>query len=385
MEIEFDKEIDAILRKARGGEVATSFDSHIDADEIAAFAENALSDLTQKRYTAHLADCTRCRKILSNVIALNSEAELETASSAVLPKIVEVQTPWYRKLFAFPQAAYTMGALVVLFSGFLGYVVLKNVSSGNSEVSYSTDKGAQMEKSAPQSAPTVFSNSNSATAANTTTVTTTNSTATVATNTTTTTITNSASVYSANKAVKDAPTEKKSDVPEIASTPSINQPTILPAPKPQDSILGEDDKALAKTPTKNEAEKPNAAGSVREENKKQAKEDSYSVDGQDNSTADSTDEKQKAKKMRSTPQVSNLPQNARKTESYAGATRSVGGKTFNNVGGIWFDSAVGKQKQKTVKRGSKDYQKLDSGLRSIADQFGGTVVILWNGKTYRIQ
>ena len=169
MEIEFDKEMDAILRKARGGEVAASFDSHIDADEIAAFAENVLSDLTRQRYTAHLADCTRCRKILSNVIALNSEAELETASSAVLPEIVEAKTPWYRKLFVFPQLAYTMGALVVLFSGFFGYIVLKNVSSGNSEVSYSTDKQAQMEKSAPQSAPTAFSNSNAATATNSTT------------------------------------------------------------------------------------------------------------------------------------------------------------------------------------------------------------------------
>ena len=71
--------------------------------------------------------------------------------------------------------------------------------------------------------------------------------------------------------------------------------------------------------------------------------------------------------------------------SISGETRGVGGKTFNNVGGIWFDSAVGKQKQKTVRRGTSEYQKLDAGLRSIADSLGGTVVILWGGKVYRIQ
>ena len=72
-------------------------------------------------------------------------------------------------------------------------------------------------------------------------------------------------------------------------------------------------------------------------------------------------------------------------KSGAGASRSVGGKTFNNIGGIWFDSAVGKQKQRTVRRGTSEYQKLDAGLRSIADSLGGTVVILWGGKVYRIQ
>src|SRR5688572_4139082 len=122
MDFEFDKEIDAILRKARGGEVVTSAGSHPDADEISAFAENAVSDAARQRYTAHFADCIRCRKILSNVIVFNSEAETEAASSAVLVETAAAaKAPWYRRLFAFPQLAYAMGALVLLFSGFFGY------------------------------------------------------------------------------------------------------------------------------------------------------------------------------------------------------------------------------------------------------------------------
>ena len=45
MELEFDKEIDALLRKAKRGLPAVTgaaVDRHLDADELAAFAENAL-------------------------------------------------------------------------------------------------------------------------------------------------------------------------------------------------------------------------------------------------------------------------------------------------------------------------------------------------------
>jgi len=370
MEVGFDKEIDAILRRARGDEVVTSTGAHLDADEISAFAENALPEKVRLHYTAHFADCTRCRKFLSNVILLNSEAETETASSAVSAEIKEAKTPWYRKFFVFPQLAYTMGALVLLFSGFFAYLILQNLSgSKNSEVSYSTDKSARMQEPASPanaSAP-VFSTANTASNATTTT----NSTV-----TTTTANTNSASTAAANTTNSAVPSEKKSDTNEF-KLPVVNQPMPTLQATPQDEISkAEDDKDLVKTSPKNEVNKPNAAGAVREETKPRDKENPFVLDGQE--TTDAVTE-QKMKSQRS------APESPKKKVSEAGATRSIGGKTFNNIGGIWFDSALGKQKQKTVTRGTKDYLKLDAGLRSIADQLGGTVVILWNGKAYRIQ
>ena len=87
MELNFDKEIDAILRKARESEFAFALDNpqsairnpqlHLDADEISAFAENALPETAKQFYTAHLADCDACRKKLSNLVLLNAEAESE--------------------------------------------------------------------------------------------------------------------------------------------------------------------------------------------------------------------------------------------------------------------------------------------------------------------
>ena len=188
MEFEFDKEIDAILRKARGGEVAASFNSHLDADEISAFAENVLPQKMQQNYTVHLADCIRCRTILSNVISLNS-AEVQTVSSAVPQEIVAPSIPWYKRLFAMPNLAYTMGALVLVFGGFLGFLVLQNVNNSLGEVSVASNKSnLKTAPEFPSESSSANANSSSATA----------NTASNPANTTATS--NTAPIYSANSA-----------------------------------------------------------------------------------------------------------------------------------------------------------------------------------------
>jgi hypothetical protein len=65
-------------------------------------------------------------------------------------------------------------------------------------------------------------------------------------------------------------------------------------------------------------------------------------------------------------------------------TRKVGGKTFRNSGGAWYDSAYHGQSTTNVHRNTDDYKKLDSGLRSIANELGGVVVVVWKDKAYRI-
>ncbi len=80
MELEFDKEIDAILRTTRHTEGVAADSPHLDADVIAAFAENALPERSKTLYVQHLADCDRCRKILSQTISI-SENAVETAAA----------------------------------------------------------------------------------------------------------------------------------------------------------------------------------------------------------------------------------------------------------------------------------------------------------------
>ena len=66
-------------------------------------------------------------------------------------------------------------------------------------------------------------------------------------------------------------------------------------------------------------------------------------------------------------------------------TRSAGGKSFNNRQGAWYDTAYHGQTTTNISRGSEEYKKLDGGLRSIAQNLGGVVVVVWKGKAYRIQ
>ncbi len=76
---------------------------------------------------------------------------------------------------------------------------------------------------------------------------------------------------------------------------------------------------------------------------------------------------------------------ARETKNKAVETRSTGGKTFRRADGVWYDSAYTGQAATNVRRGSSEYQKLDSGLRAVAGSLGGTIVVVWKGKAYRIQ
>jgi hypothetical protein len=360
----FDKEIDAILRKARGVETVGIFDTHLDAEDISAFAENILPPKIRQIYTAHLANCNRCRQILANVITLNS-AEVKTVSSVVAPQIVaETSIPWYRRLFAMPNLAYTTGALVLVFGGFLGFMVLQNFDNSIGEVSSVADK------SIPQTAPEFPSETNSAKAnsGSTTANTSTNSGTTSAT-----AKTNTAPIISSNSTTNRASSISSEPNSEVLATPQI-QTAEKQENKERDKQKAET-QDLARTIPAPTINQPTTSGEVRENSQPQDDKDAYSADSQ----VRNEEEAKKPKTTRAVPQMS------RKSNSSAETARQVGGKTFKKIGGTWFDSDYGTQKQISVRRGSNEYKNLDFGLRSIADQFSETVVILWKSKAYRIQ
>ena len=119
MDLQFDKEIDALLRRkdfAPDGTGVLELE-HLGADEISAFADNALPDAGRAVYMRHLAACSRCRTMLSNVIALNSESDERHEESAA-PIVERVVSPWYRGLFSLPGLAYAKRGLAVIYAGY---------------------------------------------------------------------------------------------------------------------------------------------------------------------------------------------------------------------------------------------------------------------------
>jgi hypothetical protein len=382
MELDFDKEIDALLRQsAQGSEfVLNQTAMHLDADEISAFAENALPERAKQRSMLHLADCESCRKTLSHLILLNVETESETVrvdekQSAALP------IRWHRKLFAFPNLAYAMGALVLVFSGIVGYTVLQNAgNSRNAEVSQISEKRAG-GKAVNSDGEAIVSESYSSN--------------TMSSNM----MSNSASMNS---------------ISNMAAAANLLNPAVAAAPmiamNSNAAVAREDSEKILRAESKSIApqEKPTVLAETQDSvvtgaPPKPVKENDYLLDGeaqkqQSNEAQNSIAQNQTnitpdSRNVQSLPMLTRRAENKSKKleESRKDAreksieTTSVGGKTFKRENNVWYDSAYRQQPTTNVTRGTKEYKKLDSGLRGIAENLGGTAIIVWKEKAYRIQ
>lgn len=354
----FDKEIDAILRKARGGESVTLNNSHLDADEISAFAENTLPEKSKTLYTKHLADCDRCRRILSNIILLNPEDETVPVFVAAEEKSFAVNIPWYRRLFAFPGLAYSLGALVLVFGGLIGFIALQ---SGDRQLSQMNDKPFETKSSSVANA------TNNTTATSNTTMPTNSMTANTAANT------NTASVYSTN-------TVTNSTANTTVSNSPVNKPQVSTKERAQEAPTTQNEVALSQvqtTPTTEDAEKSKDEASnittrrLPNPVKKVERDDENKTDNNADSAGGET---QKSSKV--------LSPNSSGTTT---ETINVSGKTFNRRNNVWIDSKYKGQSTTNITRGTEDYKKLDSDLRQTVERLGGTVVIVWKAKAYKIQ
>lgn len=374
MELEFDKEIDAILRKGQSGQVAAvkaATASHLDADSISAFAENALPPRAKLLYMEHFADCDRCRKDLSQVVRMNSAAVAAdgTAVSNVAVAAAEPAASWLSKLFRTPNLAMAMGALILTFGGVLGYLVIQNrTNTANSTVSQVTDQ--EQNRPAPpfDGDASAVSNSANATAANSAAPA-----APMAPAATSNTAANTAGPATGSATEAKQPdsgfTAESTDV--IASKPVTTAPPVSGGvPAAIDERKDSDDKAK---------EQPADERMAKREYEDRSRDTSPGAPKRKTDTGPS--------RSGTGPRQDNTYQNQTQNQVVGGvsATRSSGGKNFESRNGVWYDSAYKGQSTTSIKRGTEKYSKLDDGLRSIADSLGGTVVIVWKDKAYRIQ
>ena len=390
MEVEFDKEMDALLRKAgtRGVLVGDKPKVHLDADTIAAFAENAVPEKSRVMYTQHLAECDPCRKTLSNLIALNAAAEPELATAAAAPVIASV--PWYRKLFSGPSFAYVMGGLVLVLGGMMGFIVLRNSYSGDVTIS-------QVEEPQySQSANSTMANSSAASVANTT-------------------ASSNASANVPGEIPRTVGTSEESADQTLATQatpappPTTTTDSLAPvaAPAPMDKAGAGDQPVMKEAPklAKSEVDVAKAEEKRADRDQESAKKDA----GYDNKNMREQSPQNQVQMMPNTASKSAGPsrnemqrdnrvynddttQRAKQAERSApsgagvvGGVRTAGGKKFELKQGAWYDTSYRGQGTKNVRRGTSEYRALDGGLRSIAESIGGTVVVVWNGKAYRIQ
>lgn len=386
MEFEFDKEIDALLRQTARGETvsANSPSPHLDADEIALFAENALSEKTKALYSEHFADCDRCRKILSNAILLNAETVVETARPPLAVKNLNA-APWYRRFFAAPSLAYGMGALLLVFAGLIAFTFLQNApDSPNSEIAKVEPTEKTSGPSAGESAPVIESNQMAMS----------NGGSMMSSNSA---MTNSGSVMS-NSAAAGLPPVASSQSGSMSNGATVSNSSAASAE--QSTTTDDAAKSRVQSAINSMANSQNLSAdngaSFAEPQKPVASEEKTRVAADDDAVKSDASALKPALTAAKRSAPVELPVNgrnasdlknarAKKSKSDASETRAAGGKTFRRENGVWYDTNYTGQSTTNVARSSEDFKKLDGGLRSIAANLSGAVVIVYNGRAYRIQ
>ncbi|MGD9630181.1 MAG: hypothetical protein AB7V18_13135 [Pyrinomonadaceae bacterium] len=380
MELEFDKEIDLLLRNGpRGEQTGEAANHHLDADELAAFAENAMPGKTRTLYVRHLADCDNCRKKLSGLIILNGEAAPPEAD-VVAPAVLTSAVPWYRRLFLFPDLAYIMGGLVLVFGGLITLTLLQNGSTEQATVSQIVENETGRGPMASEQLAQTESSNASASFAN----------ADTASN-------KPASNAAANAAAPPSGSALGSNVNAGRSEPAAK--ASKPAAPPADDLDMIQPAAGDPAPPPPVAEeklvaKSEVSPAVKEDAEVEAKKKAaIEKDLRDAGTLSARQAPAKARTQaggvaRSTPgptreMQQNFPNRADSTNELK--SRRIGGKDFQFKNGAWYDNAYRGQATTNIRRSTDEYRKLDGGLRTIADGLSGVVVVVWKDKAYRIQ
>jgi hypothetical protein len=387
MRQETNNEMDLLLRRLgrrHDGSVSTAED-HLDADELSAYSENVLPAAARARYSAHLADCLKCREL---VVQLSS-----AAGAVVAHETAKVAPPSFFKkflanLFSPMVLRYAVPALGLIVVGFIGFAVLRRERAA--------DLMARVEQTPPAAAPVSPAPQNdknygfydgqdkpSATANGRT-----------------------------NK--QEEPTKSTAAEPPAPVSNSASAVAGAATPSPEDKSRKAEQSAAANEPPAKEAPKTAAApGEQRQSVEVQARREP--IDTPAATIQSSADRSYKAAEER---EVKDLAAN-RDTRSAKRApapapggrglatlgetdkvtadkdrkddsaeTRSVAGRRFRRERGIWIDTDYNSGSTTNVTRGSEYYRSLiadEPEIKNIADQLEGEIIVIWKGRTYRIK
>ncbi|MGH9940732.1 MAG: zf-HC2 domain-containing protein [Pyrinomonadaceae bacterium] len=451
MSFEFDREVDALLRRHAGGgaervrdrAATTPAAGHLDADELSAYAENALPDAARARYFSHLADCDKCRRAVTTlalVAGVPGELERHAPATKIIasPVTAVPVASWRERLSTWlmpgaTQWRYVLPLVALLVvSGVVMWSALRN--QRKNEVAQSTAQRVEKNAASPPEthhapSPAAPQQELDGTSADG--------------------VAESQPKKSAQPAEDLAQNKEpaKSVMTDRADLAAEAPPLVTPAPGAGVAASsGEAPPPPAATPapvsenitiTKQAEAKPtdtqeraraeesqyrglanvqrNARDLQLNETQQNAAQNRANVEITDESVGrrgrDDTaaSESANAGRQQSRPPGSaaakrsaraapaekrdmereKKEKSSKDSEREVEETRSVAGRRFRRQGGVWIDTAY-KTSQATVivKRGSEQFRALvaDSpALRTVAGAFGGDVVVVWQGRAYRIR
>lgn len=356
---------------------------HLDADELNSFAEGVAPEGARARYMQHLADCDTCRGL---VVSLTQASGV--AARYEVPEESRGLTFWQQlsALFAQPVWRYAVPAMILTTVIGIGLLALRQPrpndfvaqsepqSSAPSAVS--TNTGAALVPTAePQPKTQNGAPSGSPQGEET-------------------------KARGFLKDEKNLPSSREELTPETTApkvafkdSPASGAGIASTESRPTDTLAS---KAAAPPPTpisgydkSSELEKLETA---KREDQDRARDQEFRVQkddihGPNRSRSNTT--AAPASAQRSPVNGRGGPSNQMNKQANEPEARTVMGRHFTREDGAWVVTAYeSSQAMIRVRRGSDQYRALvadEPGIRAIAEQLDGVVIVVWKGRAYRLQ
>ena len=403
MRQETNNEIDLLLRRMSrqdGGSLRAATEQHLDADELSSYAQNALPAAARARYTEHLADCSTCRKLVTE---LSLSLGATVAGAAPLETVAEPSAlkKFLASLFSPMVLRYTVPALGLIVVGAIGFVILRQSRQDGFVAQLDTKERQAARITATPEASAPASSANAAF--------------------------DDSQQKAQSGQVAPPVTNPKEIAPKSEGTGGAGDvaasgPAPAPAPTPAPAT---EQTAAAAPPPKVAAEQPSAKtgflAAEEEKKKNEAKKTDAVARKESAPTAQATDtsvstakanepardENRAAKpgsdrvdesKREALPVqrrsatlggASNVARARNQAEKDDAETRTVSGRRFRKERGIWTDTAYDSSTRTVdMARGSEQFRALvadEPEIKKIAEQLDGEVIVVWKGRAYRIR
>lgn len=388
-----NNEIDLLLRKLSRPDGANnvsdqphSFDEkHLDADELNSYAENALPAAARAHYTEHLADCSKCRGIVSDLSRAAGLVVLaDTRESRGFKKYLAA-------LFSPLVLRYAVPALSLVVIAAIGLIVFRQRTADDflakrmntqPATSEAQNEAEGFTSSQPQSGSLARTESEAVKN---------NKAGEIPSQTKAVPGRGDTSASSADDTRQESK-QLERDAP-VAAAPQQYAPEPAPPAVPKSAIFAnqrqQDLEVAEKKKVTAVAEQPPAPKDMA---KPQAKEEVRNTDeiaasrsgpakAPGSSVGGAVEQRSLAAERRG--------RDAQKSDKGDAEIRSILGRRFRRESGVWIDTAY-ESSRSTVNltRGSEQFRALvadEPGIRTIAEQLDGEIIVVWKRRAYRIQ
>jgi Putative zinc-finger len=354
---------------------------HLDADELNAYAEQALPAVARARYTEHLAECERCRQIVSQLSVISGVVVEKRTSAVSAPTGIK---SFLKSLFSPMVLRYAVPALALIAVASIGLMMFRRsgneaelhtaqtppVAASPGLVNYSTPNADALRKEVgPQSGERKPAETE-----------------------------RSKVLADDSKHEKNAKATEPATTTDQISAPSTKAPAYDTAAADKTKGATVEDKRLRSGEVAQQKMQPSPGAAAENEAAKVTKSNEGEFATRPPKEAAATLRAAKSAPQSKMDVASSRAQSEeRDAESRTGgradkdesSTRSVAGRRFRREGSVWIDVAYDSSRATVnIARGSEQYRALvadEPEIKTIADQLAGEVIVVWKNRAYRIR